>query len=299
MLSSRTALMQGDRSMTDFDDVDYYLDPTLAADPHPYFHHMRDKCPVVHLPHHDVMAVTTYEATAQVLRDHENFSSCNAAGGPCPGFSQRPGPAHAVSGFLAEHRHELPMSEYAVALDEPEHHPQRGLIMRLFTPKRMKENEAFMYGLADQLIDEFLPSGKVETQSAFGPLFALLVIADLLGVPEEDRVEFRNQMTGLPTLDEAGGGESMAHDPLSYLQDKFAGYIEDRRREPRADVLTSLAQITFPDGTTPDIDAICRMATFTFAAGQDTTARLITASLRHIAEDPKLQAYLREDPQRI
>ena len=68
-----------------------------------------------------------------------------------------------------EHRGELPMSEYAVALDQPEHQAQRGLIMRVFTPKRMKENEAFMYGLADRLIDEYLPSGTIETQSGLRP----------------------------------------------------------------------------------------------------------------------------------
>jgi len=285
--------------VTNFDDVDYYLDPSLADDPHPYFHHLRGQCPVVHLPQHDVMAITTYDATAEVLRDHENFSSCNAVGGPFPGFSVKPEPSDDISEFIAEHRTELPMSEYAVALDQPEHQAQRGLIMRLFTPKRMKENEDFMYGLADRLIDEHIGSGKIEMQSGYGPVFALLVIADLLGVPDEDRDEFRKHMTGLPTLDEAGEGGSVAHDPLSYLQDRFAQYVEDRRREPRSDVLTSLAQATYPDGSIPDIDTICRMATFVFAAGQDTTARLVTAALRTIGDDPEIQAYLRADFERI
>ncbi|WP_426571484.1 cytochrome P450 [Aquihabitans sp. McL0605] len=285
--------------MTDLDDVDYYLDPSLADDPHPYFHHIRSKCPVVHLPQHDVMAVTTYEATAEVLRDHETFSSCNAVGGPFPGFSVKPEPSDDLSAFIAEHRAELPMSEYAVALDEPEHNAQRALIMRLFTPKRMKENEAFMYGLADRLIDEHIGTGKIETQGDFGPVFALLVIADLLGVPEEDHTELRKTFGGLPTLDEAGDGGTVAHDPLAFLQEKFAGYIEDRRRQPRNDVLTSLAQATYADGSIPDIDTICRMATFVFAAGQDTTARLITAGLRIIGDDPEIQAYLRADHERI
>ena len=106
-------------------------------------------------------------------------------------------------------------------------------------------------------------------------------------------------MTGLPTLDEAGDGGAVAHDPLSYLQGKFADYVEDRRREPRDDVLTKLAQATYPDGSIPDVDTVCRMATFLFAAGQDTTARLITAALRTIADDPEIQAYLRADTERI
>ena len=64
-------------------------------------------------------------------------------------------------------------------------------------------------------------------------------------------------------------------------------------------MLTKLAQATYPDGSIPDVDTVCRMATFVFAAGQDTTARLITAALRTIADDPEIQAYLRADTERI
>ncbi len=64
-------------------------------------------------------------------------------------------------------------------------------------------------------------------------------------------------------------------------------------------MLTKLAEATYPDGSIPDVDTVCRMATFVFAAGQDTTARLITAALRIIADDPEIQAYLRADAERI
>ena len=284
--------------MTDFEKVDFYTDESIVDDPFSYFAHLRAKCPVVHLPEHDVMAVTTYDDTASVLRDHETFSSCNAVGGPFPGFAVKPEPSDDITEFLAQHRDELPMSEYAVALDGAAHQAQRGLALRLFTPKRMRENEAFTWGLADRQIDEFLDTGKIEVLKGYGYPFALLVIADLLGVPEEDHREFRKHLGGLPQV--ADDGESdLVHDPLSYLQNRFAEYIEDRRREPRQDVLTQLASVTYPDGSIPDVDVVCRMATFIFAAGQDTTARLITAALRIIAEDPELQAYLRADVERI
>lgn len=285
--------------MSNFDEVDFYMDPSIVDDPYPYFAHLRETCPVVHLPQHDVMAATAYDATVQVLRDHETFSSCNAVGGPFPGFSVKPDPADDISEFLAQHRDELPMSEYAVTLDGPAHQAQRGLVMRLLTPKRMKENEAFMWGLADRQIDEWIGTGKVEVLRGYGSPFALLVIADLLGVPEDDHREFRKHLSGLPQVTEDGDAEQMAHDPLSYLQARFAEYVEDRRRQPRPDVLTQLASAAYPDGSIPDIDVVCRMATFLFAAGQDTTARLITAALRIIAQDREIQAYLRTDFERI
>ena len=73
-------------------------------------------------------------------------------------------------------------------------------------------------------------------------------------------------------------------------------YIEDRRREPRSDVLTDLALATYPDGSTPDVTAVVRTATFLFAAGQETTARLLAAALKYLAEHPELQDELRDAP---
>jgi cytochrome P450 len=77
----------------------------------------------------------------------------------------------------------------------------------------------------------------------------LLVIADLLGVPEEDRGEFA---AVLRRRSEAGvgstGDDTLQHGPLEYLYERFSRYIDDRRREPREDVLTGLAAATFRTG---------------------------------------------------
>ena len=76
-------------------------------------------------------------------------------------------------------------------------------------------------------------------------------------------------------------------------------YVEDRRREPRKDVLTDLALATYPDGSTPDVTAVVRTATFLFAAGQETTARLLATALKCLAEQPELQDELRAHGDRI
>jgi cytochrome P450 len=87
----------------------------------------------------------------------------------------------------------------------------------------------------------------------------------------------------------------MTGNPLGFLDERFTDYIEDRRREPRDDVLTQLAAATFPDGSLPDVIDVVRIATFLFAAGQDTTTRLLTFALKALAERPDLQQQLRED----
>ena len=89
------------------------------------------------------------------------------------------------------HRDELPFSDQLPTFDPPKHTDHRALLMRLITPKRLKENEEFMWRLADQQIDEFLASGDREFIAGYAQPFAMLVVADLLGVPESDHEMFR------------------------------------------------------------------------------------------------------------
>ncbi len=83
------------------------------------------------------------------------------------------------------------------------HTRERALLMRLLTPKRLKENEAFMWRLADRQLDEFIADGRCEFISAYAQPFAMLVVADVLGVPEEDHQRFREGfgLSGSPGRD--------------------------------------------------------------------------------------------------
>jgi cytochrome P450 len=172
--------------------------------------------------------------------------------------------------------------------------------MRLLTPKRLKENEAFMWRLADRQIDEFLGRGSCELIGDFAGPFTLLVIAELLGVPEADHERFRAQMQGPGRTGTVGGTkENLAHRPLGYLYDTFAAYIEERRRQPGDDVLTRLATVTFPDGSMPAVEDVVRLAANLFAAGQETTVRLLGAAFQLIGEEPELQEMLRAERARI
>ena len=148
--------------------------------------------------------------------------------------------------------------------------------MRLITPKRLKENEEFMWRLADRQIDEFLDRGECEFIHDYANPFTLLVIADLLGVPEADHETFREELQGERARPQrAKAGEAMAHKPLEFLYERFTAYIEERRREPRDDVMTELATATFPDGSLPEVSDVMLIAGNLFAAGQETTARLL------------------------
>ena len=173
--------------------------------------------------------------------------------------------------------------------------------MRLITPKRLKANEAFMQRLSGRQLEEFVADGRCEFIGAYAQPFAMLVVADLLGVPEPDHQRFRDGFGLSGTVGEVGAGDQHGDqlNPLGWLDRYFADYIEDRRRAPRQDVLTELALATYPDGSTPDVTSVVRTATFLFAAGQETSARLLAAALKHLAEHPDLQDELREHKDRI
>jgi cytochrome P450 len=286
--------------MTDYDAIDFFREQTLIEDPYPYFDFLRQECPARRERHHDVVMVTGYEEALAVYHDVETFSSCNSVSGPFPGF---PVPLEGgdVSELIDRHRDELPMSDQITTMDPPTHKAHRGLLMRLITPKRLKENEAFMWELADRQIEEFHAQGEVEFVKEFAGPFTLLVIADLLGVPEEDRARFRDVLQGGSQERRQVGStdNTMRHSPLEFLYGELSAYIEDRRRQPRNDVLTGLATATFPDGTLPEVIDAVRVAANLFAAGQETTVRLLGSALQLIGDRPDLQALLRTERERI
>lgn len=278
---------------------DYFADPDLVDDPYPYFDALRTAGPVHRLPlHGGVVAVTGYDEACAVYRDRETFSSCNSVVGP---FAPFPVPLEGddVSALVLEHRHHMPAHELLITLDPPEHTRERALLMRLLTPKRLQDNEEFMARLADDFVDRLVAvDGPVEILGTFARPFSMYVVADLLGVPEEDHLRFAEGFGLLSRPGEVGAGAegNPADNPLGWLDEAFAAYVEDRRRAPRDDVLTHLARATYPDGSTPEVVAVVRIATLLFAAGQETSARLVASALLHLAEHPDTQDAVRADP---
>ncbi|NUU21563.1 MAG: cytochrome P450 [Streptomycetaceae bacterium] len=286
--------------MTDLGD--FFRDDDLVADPYPYLDAIRAQCPVQREPHHGVVMVTGYDEAVEVFHDAEAFSSCVSVTGPFPGFPV-PLEGDDVSELIARHRDELPLSDQLPTLDPPVHTDHRALLMRLITPKRLRENEEAMWRLADRLLDPYLARGEGDFIAEYAGPFTLLVIADLLGVPEADRDEFVQRLHGGGPADQgtigSTGDDGLAHNPLEFLYARFSDYIEDRRRDPRGDVLSGLAAATFPDGSTPEVIDVVRVAANLFAAGQETTVRLLSSSLKILAEQPELQDLLRRERHRI
>jgi len=284
--------------MTDLAAVDFFSDPAVSQDPYEYWDYLRQQGPVTREPHYGVVAVTGYQEVMAAFKDHQSFSAVNAIGGPFPPLPFTP-EGDDISAQIEAHRHLFPIYEHMVVMDPPAHDKARSLLSKLLTPRRLKENEEYMWKLVDSSIDAIIDKGRCEFLTEYAKPFATSAIIDLLGVPVEDRPEFlaalgaeRPEGNRVGALD----GEPVGLDPLQYLDDKFVGYLAERRRAPQDDVLSGMATAVYPDGSTPELIEVAKPATFLFAAGQETVTKLLSAAVQTLGDRPEYQQMLRDNP---
>ena len=279
-------------------DRNFFTDPEVLQDPIPYYVALRQHGPVWREPHRGVALVSGIDEILEVYADHDRFSAIVGPLGPLVPLP-RPGPGESWAAMVERCRSQIPLGNSIVSLDPPKHTRHRALLGKLLTPNRLKENEEFMWTLAAGLIDEFETRGEVAFVGGYARPFTLLVIADLLGVPREHHETFRSWLGG--EVGNAGDpqGRMSGDQVFANLHPYFARYIEERRAAPRDDVLGQLANVRFPDGELPAVADVVLIATMLFAAGQETTARLITAGMRILCEQPELADALRRDPEAI
>jgi cytochrome P450 len=275
-------------------DRDFFTDQELLQEPTPYYAALRERGPVWRDPHRGVVILSGIEEILGVYADHEHFSAIVAPLGPLVKLPE-PDPGEGWAEVIERRRSEIPMGDMLTSIDPPKHTRHRALAGKLFTPNRLEENEAFMWTLADGLLDEFADRGEVELCAAYAKPFTLLVIADLLGVPGEDHERFRGWLRGgganVGNPEGGHGGDQV----FANLHPYFTRYIEERRASPGDDVMSRLASVRFPDGELPAVADVVRLAAILFAAGQETTARLLASGMRILAEQPTLADELRSD----
>lgn len=273
--------------MSGYDEVDFFTEASLWDDPYPYFEHLHSKGPVCRLPRRNVVAVTGHEEALAVFGDPATFSAANSANGPIPELPFVP-EGDDIRDQIARFRSQMYMAGQVITQDGFRHSMLRSLLNQLFMPARLKGLEQYLEDLSDELIDALIPAGGCELMQRYATPYATLVIADLLGVPEEDRGSFRDRPANM------NGDER-----LQFLATYFHDYIDDRRRNPRNDIMSQFASAKYPDGSTPTIADMVNLACSLFAAGQDTTAKILCTSMRLLAERPDLQRLLRDENQRI
>jgi cytochrome P450 len=273
---------------------DYFTDHSVLLDPYSYFDEMRPRGPVCQLETRDCLLITGFEECAEVLRNPRDFSSLNSASSSFP-LPFTPAGSD-ISEQLEAHRDKYVGGNLVVTYDDLRHNNVRFLISRMFTPTRLKANEEFMRDYAENIVRSVVAEGKCELVNRIAVPYVTMVVADLLGVPAEDRVKFEARIAEGQTVGSIDNPDAPTDTSvLEFMGMFFYQYLQDRMQNPTGDLLSELATTPFPDGTKPDIIELVSLAVFMFAAGQDTSAKLLGNSMRYIVDVPGLQQQLRED----
>jgi cytochrome P450 len=279
---------------------DYFTDYEILKEPYAFFDALREHGPIYQPPGRDYYVVTGFDEALEVLRNHDDFSaviSLQGAGAPLP-FTPH---GSDITAEIEAHRQQFPGGDQVVNMDDDPHTKLRALINTLFIPSRLKASEEFIADYSDDMVRKAVADGGVEVIGKIATPFVTVVVADLLGVPVEDRQIFMDAIAAAPPPGSLDGGNPMEGEnhPFAVMGKYFYGYVADRRANPRQDILSELSNAKYADGTTPEVYDIVQLGMFMFGAGQDTSAKLLGNSMKYLVEQPELQNQLRADPKLV
>jgi cytochrome P450 len=252
---------------------------TYFYNPYPVFKNLREKAPVYYNEQYDFYAVSRYEDVQTVLGDRDTF----------------------ISGYgdvLEQIKHRVPIPKgMFIAEDPPLHGIHRSVLARIFTPKRMQALEPQIRQFCARALDPLVDGGKFDFILDLGNVMPTLVIGMLLGLPEEQQIEFKRR------IDERAQALELGKQPTAEgtnLEGQhFADYIAWREKNPSDDAMTELLNAEFVDetGATRKLSRgeIMVFANLLFGAGNDTTNRLIGWMGKLLAEHPDQRRDIHRD----
>ena len=259
-----------------------YYDPydvDINADPYPAYARLREEAPVYHNEPYDFWALSRHADVEKGLLDWQTFTSTRS---------------DILDIIKADI--ELP-SGVLLFEDPPEHTTHRGLLSRVFTPRRMAALEDQVRAYCAGCLDPLVGSDRFDIITELAAMLPMRVIGMLLGIPEEDQVAVRNRTdANLRTVP----GQPMAVTAENVARgDFFADYIEWRAQHPSDDLMTQLLNAEFEDetGTTRTLtrDEVLTYTAVLAGAGNETTGRLIGWLAKLLAEHPDQRREVVED----
>jgi cytochrome P450 len=250
-----------------------YYDPydvDINADPYPTYHRLRDEAPVYYNERYDVWALSRHADVDAALVNWPTFSSCRSD----------------ILDILQADV-ELP-SGIVMFEDPPLHTTHRGLMSRVFTPRRMAALEDQVREFCASCLDPLVGSDGFDIVAELGEVMPMRVIGMLLGIPESDQTAVREKSDAFLRT-EAGAPMAVRQDAIAN-GDIYADYIEWRAQHPSDDLMTALLTAEFEDetGTTRRLtrDEVLTYTQVLAGAGGETTGRLIGWLVKVLAEHP-------------
>ncbi|SEF14059.1 cytochrome P450 [Jiangella alba] len=180
-------------------------------------------------------------------------------------------------------------SRQLIALDPPDHTRLRRLVSTAFTARTVARLEDWIAGVAAELVAHVRTLGRFDAVTDLADPLPVNVIAQLVGVPDEDRARFRDWSATIVSGSDHDGSATLA----------FAAYVDElaarRRAEPRDDLISALVALE-AEGDALDRDELVAMVQLLLIAGQETTVDVIANALRLLLTHPEQWDDLRADP---
>lgn len=254
-------------------------DVGINADPYPTYARLRDEAPIYHNERYDFWALSRHEDVQKALVNWQTFSSTR-------------------SDILDVIKAGVELPPGVIMFEDPPVHTlHRGLMSRVFTPRRMAELEDQVRQYCVRCLDPLVGSGGFDIITELATMMPMRVIGMLLGIPEQDQVAVRDK-TDANLRTEPGQPMDVKEDEVA-SGDMFADYIDWRAEHPSDDLMTTLINAEFEDEH-GETRTLTRQEVLTYTAviagaGNETTGRLIGWLAKLLAEHPDQRRQVVED----
>ncbi len=261
---------------------DLYYDPydfDIDTDPYPIWKRLRDEAPLYYNAKYDFYAVSRFDDVERCMLDIDTF---------------RCGRGTLIE--IIKANMEFPPGNILFE-DPPVHDVHRGLMSRVFTPKKMNAIEPRVREYCANRLDPLVGTGRFDFVRDIGAYVPMRAIGYLLGIPEEDQERIRERIDDGLRLDD-GSEAPIIQNPLAHAE-MFGEYIDWRVEHPSDDLMTELLTAEFTDET-GTVRRLSRTEVLTYtqmlaSAGNETTTRLIGWTGKVLAEHPDQRREIAED----
>ncbi|MGK5641186.1 cytochrome P450 family protein [Streptomyces sp. URMC 126] len=252
----------------------------LVADPYGTLAALREAGPVHRIQGTDgkpAWLVTRYEDVRRSLADPRlSLDKRHAKPGNYAGFALPPA-----------------LDANLLNMDPPDHTRVRRLVVKAFTPGRVEKLREPVRRLADGLLDAVEPAGSADLLAVYAGPLPILVMCDLLGVPEDRRLDFRTWTDALVTPDPAR--PEAAREAIGSMTRFLTGLLAAKRAEPADDLLSDLVAVR-DGGDRLSEDELTSLAFLLLFAGYENTVHLIANSVLALLDHPEQLRALRKNP---
>ena len=267
------------------------FDPAFKADPYPTYARLRSSAPVYRAALPDgrgVWLITRYEDVLAVLKDQRFVKDWRGALTP-EQLAQVPPIPEVMK----------PLSQNMLDTDPPDHERLRALVSKAFTPRLIERLRPRVQAISDGLLDAVQDRGEMDLIDDYAFPLPITVIAELLGVPAEDRNNFREWSDA--AVSGNASQEYMEEILIPHMQD-FTDYLralfEEKRANPGDDLVSALVRAE-EAGDRLSEDELLGMVFLLLVAGHETTVNLIGNGVLALLQHPDQLRKLKEDPSLI